>query len=125
MALGDYRMKLQQDAHSLGHPLTRHMILVFPEDQSVRDINTQFMVGTCLLVAPVITQGDTTVKIYFPQIEDPNNWIHVWSEKTVSKDHEGTWVTVEAPIGKPAVYVRTGSDCDSYNLGYKLKNSSN
>ena len=98
-ALADDFMALADEAVESGKPLLRHLMLVFPEDRETWDISDQFMIGEALLVAPVVEQGATTRSMYFPA----GTWYSVWTGESVQG---GQRITVDAPIGSPAVYSR-------------------
>lgn len=57
-------------------------------------------------MVPVLDKGKNNVKAYFPRGET-SCWEHIWSGKQYSK--QGSEATVDAPIGCPAVFVKTGS----------------
>jgi alpha-glucosidase (family GH31 glycosyl hydrolase) len=97
-------MALADEAVESGKPLLRHLMLVFPDDREAWDISDQFMIGEALLVAPVVEQGATTRSMYFPA----GTWYNVWTGESVQG---GQRITVDAPIGSPAVYSR-GEDRD-------------
>ena len=103
-ALADDFMALAEEAAESGTPLLRHMMLEFPDDRDTWGISDQFMIGESLLVAPVVEQGATTRSAYFPQ----GTWFNVWTGEPVEG---GQRLTVDAPIGSPAVYSR-GEDRD-------------
>lgn len=80
-----YREQLMKEASENGWPVARHMLLVFPNNLKVfemsEDLKYQFMLGTELLVAPVLQPFDTTglvpsVKVFLPANTD---WVHVWT----------------------------------------------
>lgn len=74
----------------------------FPEEaESIRDNVDQFMVGSEMLVAPVLNKGETSRKVFLPK----GIWTHVWRDTEHGSATEGTWIHVEAPIGEPAVFV--------------------
>jgi len=98
-ALADDFMALAEEASESGKPLLRHMMLVFPDDRETWNISDQFMVGESLLVAPVVEQGATTRSVYFPA----GTWFNVWTGESLAG---GERLTVDAPIGSPAVYSR-------------------
>ncbi|MEH0154919.1 alpha-glucosidase [Limibacter armeniacum] len=104
-SLAPYREKLMQEAANKGLPVVRHPFIHYPNDENVYSItNEQFMLGDEIMVAPVLNEADSTVNIYLPK----GDWVHLWS----SKDYEikkGTRITVDAPIGKPGVFIKSGS----------------
>lgn len=66
----------------------------------------QFLVGTEILVVPVLDKGKNKVKAYFPFGED-RPWLHIWTGRIYSDQGSESWV--EAPLGYPAVFVKAGS----------------
>ncbi|XP_058107452.1 uncharacterized protein LOC131251023 isoform X2 [Magnolia sinica] len=111
-----YRIQLVKQAAQKGLPVTRHLFIHFPDDDHVHSLTyQQFLVGTEILVVPVLNKGKNTVKAYFPLAEGCS-WIHIWTGKLYGTpfDHSsprrsGFEAWVEAPIGYPAVFVKFGS----------------
>jgi alpha-glucosidase len=78
--------------------MVRHLMLAFPDDPNVADLQYEFMLGSDLLVAPVLKKGAKTVRAYLPQ----GSWQHFFTKKvTVSK---GEWFVFDAQLGQPAVF---------------------
>lgn len=74
-----------REAVGSGVPIMRPMVLEFPGDRATFDIDTQYMLGPSLLVAPVFTAaGD--VDLYLPEgrwtslftgdVVDGSRWVH-------------------------------------------------
>ena len=105
-ALGEYRKQLMAEASTREYPLVRHLVLHYPDDPNVYGLDTEFLLGPDLLIAPVLTRGDKTVKVYFPAGE----WVRLWSDQLFGEVNRGLWQTVAAPVGQPAVFYRKGSD---------------
>jgi alpha-D-xyloside xylohydrolase len=61
-----YLARLGQDAHTTGVPVMRPMVLEFPDDPGAATVDTQYMLGETLLVAPVFT-ADGDVDVYVPE----------------------------------------------------------
>lgn len=77
MSLMPYLARLGDEAHTEGTPLMRPMVLEFPGDPSAATIDTQYMLGDSLLVAPVFSaEGD--VRFYVPD----GTWTHLLSGET-------------------------------------------
>lgn len=104
-SLATYRQQLITEAANQGYPLVRHLIFHYPDDPNVYQLETQFLLGSELLVAPVLKPGENSVKVYFPAGE----WVHLWTGQTYGSNSKGTWQTVSAPLGQPAVFYRQGS----------------
>lgn len=102
-----YRLQLVKEASEKGLPVCRHLFLHYPKDEHVHTLTyEQFLVGTEILVAPVLDKGKEAVKVYFPKGESCL-WKHVWTGKLHSEQGSETWV--EARIGYPAIFVKDGS----------------
>ena len=87
----------------------RHLFLHYPDDEIVQDLTyQQFLVGSEIMVAPVLDQGRNDVRVYFPGGE-VMPWRHIWSGKLFGGGYGGFKSRVEAPLGYPAVFVRVGS----------------
>ncbi|XP_062208277.1 uncharacterized protein LOC133909731 [Phragmites australis] len=114
-----YRIQLVKEASETGLPVARHLFLHYPEDERVQTLTyQQFLVGTEMLVVPVLDKGSSAVTAYFP--DGAGAWRHVWTgdeyggagghralERRTA--HGGFEAEVEARVGYPAVFVRVGS----------------
>ena len=80
-----YRQQLMDEAFEKGWPVARHMMLVFPSNPKVfemsEELKYQFMLGTELLVAPVLQAFDSTTLVPFVRVFLPagTEWVHVWT----------------------------------------------
>lgn len=96
-----YRKALMAEAESRGWPINRHMWVQYPALSGSRDLDRQFMVGADVLVAPVLEPGVEQVEVVLPEA----GWQYIWSGEAYQKGVH----RVQAPIGRPAVFVRPGS----------------
>jgi alpha-glucosidase len=62
-----YLYTLFYKANTLGETVARALWLNFPSDPKTAGISSQFMLGSAILVSPVLFEGATTVDAYFPQ----------------------------------------------------------
>ena len=60
-----YLFAASREAHELGWPAMRAMMVEFPEEPACRYLDQQYMLGSSLLVAPVFRQ-DNQVEYYLP-----------------------------------------------------------
>jgi len=81
-----------------GLPPFRALVLDYPDDPAVREIDSQYMMGDVLLVAPMIGEVASR-KVYLPS----GNWYDFWTgEKHAGK----ATLEVSPPPGRIPVYVR-------------------
>jgi len=100
-----YRMELVEEASEIGLPVVRHPYIHYPNDPEVLNLKYQFMVGTGLMVAPVLDPGTDTVEVYLPA----GGWVHLWTGDRYGSSDRGVYETVSAPIGEPAVFFEEDS----------------
>lgn len=85
-------------AHDTGTPVMRSMVLEFPEDRGTWDVDTQYMLGPDLLVAPVM-DAEGWADVYLPAGE----WTSWWTGETVSGPR---WVRERHGVDTLPLYVR-------------------
>lgn len=83
-----YILELVHDAETSGEPIVQHLAYAFP-DGGYERCNDCYMLGTRILVAPVIHKGETKRTLVLPD----GNWKYV--DGTV---YTGGKVTVDAPL---------------------------
>jgi alpha-glucosidase (family GH31 glycosyl hydrolase) len=88
-------------AHETGIPMVRSMAVAYPDDISLAAVADQYMFGSDLLVAPVITENNSRI-IRFPA----GQWTSLWDGETVSGP---TNVNVSVPLNKTPVYLKPGA----------------
>jgi alpha-glucosidase (family GH31 glycosyl hydrolase) len=97
-----YTYTLAWQAHQLGLPLMRPLVMNYPDDPRVWGLGHQFLWGDDLLVAPVTREGATAWPVYFPA--------GVWHDFWTGARHEGPGgITVGAPLDHLPLFVRAGA----------------
>lgn len=81
----------------------RALVFDFPSDPKALDINSEYMFGPALLVAPVTTAGATARDVYLPAGTD---WYDFWTGRRYTG---GQVVHRAAPLETLPLYVRAGS----------------
>ena len=114
IALADYKMFLMDQHFSLGSPVTRPLMLNFPENSTVRSVHNQFMLGENVMMAPVFANGVSTLSVILP---GPTTWTHMWDNTTYEVTGDSLTVQVDAGLGRPAVFYR---DTPSYTISTVL-----
>jgi len=102
MDLFPYIYSYAVQASKDGSPVTVPLGLAFPDDQKAWTRDFEYMLGDHLLVAPVITAGAKTRKVYLPK----GSWVHFWSRKAYSGPAE---ITIAAPVGGIPIFFRQGA----------------
>jgi alpha-glucosidase (family GH31 glycosyl hydrolase) len=97
-----YTYTLAWQAHRLGLPMMRPLVLNYPHDPRVWDLATQYLWGDDILVAPVTRQGATAWTVYLPE----GTWYDFWTHEAY-RGHRG--VTVAAPLDRMPMFVRGGA----------------
>jgi alpha-D-xyloside xylohydrolase len=86
-----------------GLPVMRPMALAFPDDRGAAHVDTQYLLGDDLLVAPVFS-ADGTVEVYLPA----GRWTNWWTGEVVDAG-SGTWRTERHDVLSLPLYVREGA----------------
>lgn len=104
-----YLKRMGEVAHTTGVPIMRSMVLEFPNDPACEDIDTQYMLGSDLLVAPVFSETGT-VRFYVPNVEGEHAG-QPWVNLLTGESHEpGHWYTRTYDYHSLPVLVRPGTD---------------
>ncbi len=89
-------------AYQTGHPILRPMVFEFPEDERTFDLTEQYMLGSELLIAPVLEKGKRKKEVYFPQ----GKWV-MWN--TLEEFEGPGFKTVSAPLEILPMFVKKNS----------------
>lgn len=100
VALKDYLKGLVDEEISDGTPVMRPLFYQYDEAEAYTE-KTEYLLGRDLLVAPVYEEGAKSRTIYLPS----DGWVNIFD----GKEYAGGHMIVEAPIGKPPVFVRKDS----------------
>lgn len=101
-ALRPYLRTLMQSAHTDGQPIIRGLFHEFPEQDRAWLCNDQYMLGSDLLVAPVLHPGATERTVWLPE---GVNWVDL-RDGTVYEG--GTEITSPAPLNTLPVFTKQG-----------------
>jgi len=97
-----YLYNVLEEAHRTGMPIFRPLLLNYQADANTLNIDDEFMVGSDLLVAPILEPGSATRRVYLPE----GTWINYWNGAQIAG---GRMVRTEAPLDTVPLYVRGGS----------------
>ncbi|MFD7132645.1 glycoside hydrolase family 31 protein [Streptomyces sp. NPDC059894] len=97
-----YFVTLAHLARRTGAPYVRPLWWAAPEDRALRDCEDAFLLGDCLLVAPVLEPGAGRRAVRLPR--------GLWYDTATGKTYEGPGqVLVDAPPARVPVLARAGA----------------
>ncbi len=99
-----YLLHVAGEAARHGWPLMRPVALEYPGDRAAWAVEHQYLLGSDLLVVPVLDDGPGPVGVacYLP----PGEWVDWWSGQARTGP---AWVEVEAPLERLPLFARGGS----------------
>lgn len=97
-----YYYTLHYHAHVTGDPVARGLFYEFPEDAVAPENDVQMLIGSGLLVTPVLTESTTIVNAYLPA----GSWYDFYTGAKTSSS--GQYVQLDAPIDKINLHLRGG-----------------
>ncbi|RDE17465.1 MAG: alpha-glucosidase [Candidatus Thorarchaeota archaeon] len=97
-----YFYSLAKTASTSGIPIMRPLVLEFQDDPATYTLDTQFMIGPFLMVAPVLEEGANSREVYFPR----GRWYDLWTDTSIEGPQS---LRVDAPFDRIPVYLRAGS----------------
>jgi alpha-D-xyloside xylohydrolase len=81
-------------------PVSRALVLEFPDDPTTRSIGDQWLVGDALLVAPILDESGRR-RVYLPE----GGWTDWWSGERIEGPR---WIEVEADLATLPLWLRDG-----------------
>lgn len=100
-SMRDYTRRIMAAAHEQGDPVMRTLFYEFPEDPTCWQVEDEYLYGPDYLVAPVLTAGQRTRRVYLPA---GASWTHLETGET---QKGGQWLDVPCPLDSMPVFVRS------------------
>ena len=97
-----YFYDLFYEEEKTGAPVMRPLVFHYEKDENARQCNDEFMLGSRILAAPVVSQGMKRRMVYLPE----GVWYDYWNGEKVTGP---AWIMREAPLDTCPVYVKAGS----------------
>ncbi len=97
-----YIYDLAHECEKTGAPIVRPLVYEYPVDKHVRNISDEYMLGSFVLVAPVIAPGKEVREVYLPY----GDWYDYY---TGEKYSGGRYILADAPLDKVPVFIKAGA----------------
>ena len=105
--LAPYTKSLVKINADSGLPVQRPLFLHYENDEKTYDIQTEYLFGEDMLIAPVYLPDVQEWEVYLPN----DQWVHLWT----GKEYQGGTVTVKAEMGfTPAFYKKNSKFADLF-----------
>ncbi|KAL2542605.1 Alpha-xylosidase 1 [Abeliophyllum distichum] len=89
-----YLYTLTYQAHTSGAPIARPLFFTFTNETKCYGLSTQFLLGSSLMVSPVLEETKTNVEALFP----PGSWYNMFDMTQVIVSKEAHYTTLDAPL---------------------------
>jgi alpha-glucosidase len=96
-----YIYNAMKRASDTGVPALRPLFLEFPQDEKAAGIEDEFLLGDDLLVAPVLTEGETDREVYLPK----GDWFDYWTGRQFAG---GQPIRIPVTLDSIPMFVRGG-----------------
>lgn len=97
-----YLYTLMHRAHAEGSTVVRPLFHEFSDDKTTWDIDNQFMLGSAILISPVLQTNTFEILAYFPRA----HWYDYSME--LGNVSTGEWRRLEAPLDRINLHIRGG-----------------
>jgi len=102
--LKPYILDVMREAHETGVTPMRPYFVEFPDDPKAWEVDTAYLFGRDLLVAPVLEAGARARDVYLPV---GASWACAWTGRRYDG---GSTVTVDAPLERIPLFLRDGAE---------------
>ena len=100
-ALTPYLKALVSEASARGTPVMRPLFYHYDEPAAYTE-KTEYLLGRDMLIAPIVREGAAGREVFLPQ----DRWIHIFT----GAEYGGGTHFIDAPIGRPPVFIRRDSE---------------
>ncbi|MDP4171464.1 MAG: glycoside hydrolase family 31 protein, partial [Bacillota bacterium] len=92
-----------KEAAASGKPVQQPLVYQYQQDENTYNISDQYMFGNSMMLAPVITEGQTSRNVYLPR---GDKWVDYWTKKVYNG---GQTINVSAPLAQLPIFVKNNS----------------
>ncbi|MCM3576442.1 DUF5110 domain-containing protein [Mesobacillus subterraneus] len=97
-----YLYSLFHESSQTGVPIVRPLVMEYPEDETTFNISDQFLLGSNVMIAPILRPGTTHRSIYLPE----GVWYDYWTKESYQG---GKYVLIEAALDKLPIFIKEGT----------------
>jgi len=98
-----YLYTLFYKSHRYGSTVVRPLFHEYPHDKTTFDIDLQFLLGDCLMIAPVTDADVQQIPVYIPS----SNWFNYYTGEEYF--YSKTFVNISTPLEIIPIFLRGGS----------------
>lgn len=104
-----YIYDLLKETENTGIAPMRPLVLEYENDETTFNLNSEYMVGPSMLIAPVTEPGVSKKMVYLPEGE--------WYDYFTHEKHTGKqWILKDAPLDTCPIYIKAGSIIPMYEV---------
>ena len=92
---------LFKEASEKGIPVMRPLFMEYPDDEKTTNLYDEFMIGSNVLIAPIMTPDTTYRVLYLPE----GTWINYWTEEELTSGYH----LIEAKLDILPIYIKKGT----------------
>lgn len=104
-AMLPYMYTLFEESNRLGTGVWRPLFFENPDQAELSDNDVQFLLGSSVLISPVVTENATTVDAQFP----PGIWYDWYTYEATTSNKGVRTVTLDAPLTHIPIHIKGGS----------------
>jgi alpha-glucosidase len=103
-----YLYTVFEESHRTGAPVMRAMLYEFPQDHETVNLGDQFMLGSQILVAPVVKAGARAREVWLPE----GVWTDFWTSERLKG---GRYILANAPLDTLPIFLKAGAILPLWN----------
>ncbi len=97
-----YMYTLYKNAVETGTPMFAPLFYWYPDDENVKEINDQVMVGPCVMHAPIVNQGEKQRIVYLPK----GSWVLYGTDRHFAGKQS---YIIEEDLHTTAIFIKEGA----------------
>lgn len=104
-----YIYDLLKQTSKTGVAPMRPLVLEYEDDENTYNLNSEFMVGPSMLIAPVLEPGVNKKMVYLPN----GDWYNYFTHEKYAGNQ---WVLVDAPLDTCPIFIKGGAIIPMYEV---------